>query len=325
MRIRPLVEEFEAVLASGSVARRIDILARIADLFIHGAERYSKDQIDLFGDVMIRLVRTVVAKARAELAERLAPIAQAPAHLIRMLAFDDDDAVANPVLLLSVCLAERDLVQVARTKSQRHLLAIAQRRSLSEVVTDILVERGDGHVVRSLAGHGGAQFSKAGLRRLAERRSRDGGASANELGSQLDIDRYAREGKFAETAIALSRLCEMPMPAIERALLAPDAEAVLVLAKAVGLSAATTKAILQLGAVNRGSSATKSKPVRNHEQALQGFDRLRPESAQRVLGFFRACVKKPAEPSGQDPEKARPGLDPGRKPIFRKDHVPSNI
>jgi Uncharacterised protein conserved in bacteria (DUF2336) len=297
MRTRPLVEEFEAALASGSVARRIDILARITDLFICGAERYSKDQIDLFDDVMTRLVRTVVAKARAEVAERLAPIAKAPAHLIRALALDEDAAVANPVLSRSECLAERDLLEAGRTKSQQHLLAITRRRSLSEAVTDVLVERGDRDVMKSLVRHRGAQFSKAGLRRLAERQSRDGGdALATELGSRLDIDRYAREGKFAETVIALSQLCQMPIPAIERVLLKPDAEAVLVLAKAAGLSTATTRALLQLRGANRGMATKEGIPAKNLEQALLRFDRLPPESAQRVLGFFRTRVKKPAEP-----------------------------
>lgn len=297
MRTRPLVQEFEAALASGSVARRTEILARITDLFIHGADRYSMDQIDLFGDVMMRLVRTVVAKARADVAKRLAPIAKAPSHLIRTLAFDDDAAVANPVLSQSECLTEQDLLEAARTKSQRHLLAIARRRSLSEAVTDILVEHGDDDVARSLAGHSGAQFSQAGLRSLADRRSRDKGVSGTEFGSRLDIDRHAREGKFAETVIALSRLCEMPIPAIERALLAPGAEAVLVLAKAAGLSTATTKAVLQLRRAGHGMPARENSSAKNLEQALLRFDRLRLESAQRVLGFFRTRVRKPAEPS----------------------------
>lgn len=294
MRTRPLVEEFEAALASGNVARRIDILARITDLFISGVERYSKDQIDLFDDVMTRLVRTVVAKTRAEVAERLAPIAKAPSHLIRVLALDDSITVAGPVLSRSACLAERDLLEAARTKSQHHLLAIAQRLLLSEAVTDILVERGDRDVVRSLVRHSGARFSKSGLHRLVDR-SRTDEALVSELGSRLDVGRYAREGKFAETVAAFAQLTEMPIEAIERVLLKPDAEAVLVLAKAAGLSAATTKAVLQLREANRGTSARQCLPAKNLEQALLRFDRMPRESAQRVLNFFRTRVKKPAE------------------------------
>ncbi len=45
---------------------------------------------------MARLVTTIEAKARAKLAHRLAPIANAPANVIHMLAFDDDIEVAQP-------------------------------------------------------------------------------------------------------------------------------------------------------------------------------------------------------------------------------------
>jgi uncharacterized protein (DUF2336 family) len=297
MRSRPLVEEFEAALASGSVRRRIDILERITDLFIGGARHYSKDQIDLFDDVMTRLVRTVVAKTRIEMAERLAPIANAPAHLIRVLAFDDDAEVAGPVLSQSARLADRDLLQAARIASQRHLLAIARRASLSEAVTDILIERGDRDVVRSLVRHTGARFSKTGLHRLVDR-SRSDEALVTELGSRLDVGRFAREGKFAETVVAFAQLSGMPIETIERILLKPEAEAILILAKAAGLSTATARAVLQLRRTTRGlpASAGAGMPTKALEQALQRFDGLQRESAERVLSFFRIRVKKPAEP-----------------------------
>ena len=44
------------------------------------------------------------------------------------------------------------------TQSQQHLLAIAQRNALSEQVTDVLVERGDRDVVRSVAQNDRARF-----------------------------------------------------------------------------------------------------------------------------------------------------------------------
>jgi uncharacterized protein (DUF2336 family) len=295
MRSRPLVEEFEVALASGSVSRRIDILERITDLFISGAKHYSKDQIDLFDDVMTRLVRTVVAKTRIEVAKRVAPVANAPAHLIRVLAFDDHAEVAGPVLAQSTCLAESDLLQAARTASQQHLLAIAQRPSLNEAMTDILVERGNRDVVRSLVRHAGARFSKAGLHRLVDR-SRSDEALVTELGSRLDVGRYAREGKFAETVVAFAQLSGMPIETIERMLLEPESEAVLILAKATGLSTATTGAVLQLRRTTRCRSASENLPAKTLEKALQRFDGLQRESAERVLSFFRTRVKKSAEP-----------------------------
>lgn len=134
MRTSSLAEELEAVAASGSAARRSDILSRITDLFVHDAGRYSPDQVRLFGDVMARLARGMDAPARARLAERLAPIAIAPANVIAMLASDDDATVAGPVLLQSKRFSEHDLLLVAGSKGQPHLSALAARKDRKSVV-----------------------------------------------------------------------------------------------------------------------------------------------------------------------------------------------
>src|SRR5262249_8419728 len=66
-----------------------------------------------------------------------------------------------------------DLVANASNKSQQHLAAIAERKSLSEAVTEVLVARGDRHVVQSVARNTGAPFSDAGFRMLVKRSSGD--------------------------------------------------------------------------------------------------------------------------------------------------------
>jgi uncharacterized protein (DUF2336 family) len=110
---------------------------------------------------------------RAKLAHRLAPIANAPLNTIHMLAFDDDIEVAATVLSQSERLDENALLASAGSKSQQHLFAIAQRKSLSEAVTDMLVERGDREVVHSVVKNSGARFSDAGFRMLVKRSAGD--------------------------------------------------------------------------------------------------------------------------------------------------------
>ena len=188
MRSLPLLDELEGALASGNINRRIDILTRITDLFINGANSYSEDQVGVFDDIMARLVNTIEAKVRAKLAHRLAPIANAPTNVIHMLAFDNDIEVASPVLAQSPRLDDRDLVTAGRNKSQQHLFAIAQRLALSETVTDVLVERGDRDVVHSVVRNVGARFSDAGFRMLVRRAAGDD-ALATEVGLRSDIPR----------------------------------------------------------------------------------------------------------------------------------------
>jgi len=48
-------------------------------------------------------------------------------------------------------LTTPDLIDIAARKSQPHLLAISNRSSLSEDLTDVLIERGDREVISKLA------------------------------------------------------------------------------------------------------------------------------------------------------------------------------
>jgi uncharacterized protein (DUF2336 family) len=112
----------------------------------------------------------------------------APQGVIRMLAFDDDIEVARPVLTTSERLDDADLVANASNKSQHHLAAIAERRSLSEAVTEVLVTRGDRQVVRSVARNAGARFSDAGFRMLVQRSSKDD-TLAMHVGARRDLPR----------------------------------------------------------------------------------------------------------------------------------------
>jgi hypothetical protein len=183
-----LIDELESALAAGTNAQRIAMLARITDLFVEGASRYSAGQINLFDEVIGKLATAIEAKARAKLATRLAPMPNAPGGVIRMLAFDDDIEVARPVLSTSERIEEADLVANAHSKSQQHLAAIAQRRSLSEGLTEVLVARGDRQVVHTVAKNTGARFSDAGFRMLVKRSTGDD-ALALQIGERRDVPR----------------------------------------------------------------------------------------------------------------------------------------
>src|ERR1700726_4590242 len=156
-----LLDELESVMASGTIGRRIEILTSVTDLFINGAPHFSEDQVGVFDDVMVRLMVTIEARARAKLAQRLASIANAPSNVIQLLAAEDDIEVARPVLVRSQRLSEETLLATAASKSQQHLYAITQRDALSEALTDVLVERGDRDVVNAVVKNHGARFSDA--------------------------------------------------------------------------------------------------------------------------------------------------------------------
>ncbi len=168
-----LLDELQATLAHGTVARRVETLRRVTDLFINGAVDFSDDQIALFDDVFQCLILHIENSAKALLSNRLAPIDRAPPLTIRALAFDDLIEVAAPVLSRSERLDDEALIETARNKSQAHLMAISTRRMLSGAVTDVLVLRGNDEVVHSTVNNPGAEFSERGFTRLVNRAEGD--------------------------------------------------------------------------------------------------------------------------------------------------------
>src|ERR1043165_8525662 len=168
-----LLDELQSTLAHGTVARRVETLRRVTDLFINGAVDYSDEQVGLFDDVFQCLIDQIETSARMLLPTPLAPIATAPPLTIRALAFDDIIEVAGPVLSQSARLDDKTLIENARSKSQAHLLAISHRKQLSGAVTDVLVQRGNDEVVQSTVNNPGAEFTERGFTRLVNRAEND--------------------------------------------------------------------------------------------------------------------------------------------------------
>jgi uncharacterized protein (DUF2336 family) len=145
----------------------------VTDLLLNHAGQYSPEQIELFDDVLLRLVGHIETRVLAELGERLGPVATAPIGVIRHLANHDEITVAGPVLKDSKRLSSPDLVEIASVKSQDHLLAISQRAEIDETVTDVLVDRGNREVARNVAVNSGARFSPTGFATLVRRAEHD--------------------------------------------------------------------------------------------------------------------------------------------------------
>ena len=182
----PLISELEDAVRHGSQEKRVRALRGITDLFLGTKERLSEEQIDVFDEVLCHLITRMEARALIELSERLAPINNAPTNAIHTLAVDDEIAIAGPVLTLSDRLTTPDLVEIATAKSQSHLLAISKRSSLNESLTDVLVARGDSHVITSLVENAGAKLSEKAYADLVDKTEADE-LLLEKLGLRLDI------------------------------------------------------------------------------------------------------------------------------------------
>ena len=206
-----LLPELEEVVQHGSAEKRAETLRRITTLFIDGAAVFSNDHVALFDDVIGYLIEEIEAKALAELARRLAPVANAPESVVRTLAENDDIAVAGPVLK-HASLDDPKLMQIAGSKGQAHLLALAGRASVSEALADIIVARGDRDVARSIATNAKAKLSDNAFTTLVKRAEQDG-VLAEKVGLRTDIPpRLFRQLLIQATDVVQKRLLAQAKP-----------------------------------------------------------------------------------------------------------------
>ncbi|HEY0849927.1 MAG TPA: DUF2336 domain-containing protein [Bradyrhizobium sp.] len=166
-----IADEIEAAIG-GSTAKCIETARRVTDLFLASAGHYDSEQIELFNSVLERLVKAIELRsivdisarmALADMSAQLAPIAQAPPTVIRQLAGNDEISIAAPVLQESARLGDDDLIEIAQSKSEPHLLAISGRWWLKEAVTDALLSRRFPSVSRRVVGNPGARISAGGF------------------------------------------------------------------------------------------------------------------------------------------------------------------
>jgi len=167
-----IFDEVETSISIGSAEKRLETIKRVTDLCLSFTGSLNSEQIDLFDDVLERLIKTIEIRAIADVSARialaemsvqLAPIAQAPPSVIRRLARNDEIAVAGPVLTESPRLSTEDLVEIAEAKGEQHLLAISGRWWLKEVITDALLARQYPAVSRRIVNNPGARVSAAGF------------------------------------------------------------------------------------------------------------------------------------------------------------------
>ncbi len=216
--VQSIVEEVEAALSTGSTDKRLETMRRVTDLFLSSAGSYNSEQIELFDNVLERLIKTIEIRAIADVSDRialaelsaqLATVSQAPPSVVRRLARNNEIKIAGPVLRESARLSAEDLIEVAQTKSEQHLLAVARRWWLKEVVTDALLARRYPSVSRRIVNNPGARLSAGGFAIVVAQAESDP-ELAVETGIRVDLppalrDRLLRSATEAVRMRLLSR------------------------------------------------------------------------------------------------------------------------
>jgi hypothetical protein len=149
-------------------------------------------------------------------------------------------------------------------------LAAANPHAAAEIQTVVTGVTGDLH-----SRFGPATRDYFAARRLIEEMSRNGTLTEDAVRG------FARERKFEEVTAALALLSGLPVDVVERALLDDSREMVVIVAKAVKLSWATTQSLLVL-CHDGGMSA------HDLESARKNFSVLSDATARQVVGYDKA-------------------------------------
>ena len=183
---KQLIDQFNTALGKVSSEEQLVVQRQVADLLLSSTAPYSERQVAIFNDVMNGLIERIDRPALLELIGRLAAADHAPSAVIGRLSSNEDITIAGPMLEQSKVLTDEDLVEIAKTKGQAHLLAIAGRAHVSEIVTDALVDRGNVDVTQKMVTNDGARLSELGFVKVVHE-ARSDEALATALAGRDDV------------------------------------------------------------------------------------------------------------------------------------------
>ena len=204
-----------------SSEKRRELLREVTDLFLADDEAYSTVERDHFGAIMGRLAKDMEVAVRTDLAHTLAALPTAPRAIIQQLA-NDEFRVAHEVIEKSPVLEDQDLVEIAHSKGQEYLEAIAVRPKVSPVVSDALVDRGNDNVLVRLVSNAGAVLSRGAIEKVVERSEGNETLQTPLIARQdLPVDLLNEMFSFVSTNLRthiIQKIDGLPQDVLDRAL-----------------------------------------------------------------------------------------------------------
>lgn len=149
---------------TGSRARRA-LLKRLADVVSLPASRVNAFERAVTADLLVEMLRLAAPEDRLKVAQRIAPLAEIPDSLVRLLLKDD---CGSAELLLAECaaLTDSDLIACAQDAGLEQRFAMAGRRGLPPSVCDALTARMEGAVIERLLRNPAASLSQIAIEEI---------------------------------------------------------------------------------------------------------------------------------------------------------------
>jgi uncharacterized protein (DUF2336 family) len=144
---------------------RATLLKRLADVVCLPASRINAFERAMTSDLLVELLRDASLVERERVSRRLALAGDPPGPLARLL-LRDALSVARPLLEEAAQLGDADLIACLYQAGPEHRRLIAQRRGVSEIVTDALIDMDEEVVAEALLRNDLARLSHHGVEHL---------------------------------------------------------------------------------------------------------------------------------------------------------------
>ncbi|NKB21632.1 MAG: DUF2336 domain-containing protein [Alphaproteobacteria bacterium] len=153
------------LLDEPSAANREDAALKVASAY--SAEELSDEERNIAEDIIRVMTQDAEVRVRAALAENLKEYSGLSHDIAKKLA-GDVDSVALPVIQFSEVLTDDDLLEIVRNEGAAKQTAVAGRVSVSEQVSEALVDTGNEDVVVTLVSNDGAQISSKSFSKVID-------------------------------------------------------------------------------------------------------------------------------------------------------------
>jgi len=160
-------QDVQRLLTDPSAENRAITAEKISGQFDTGV--LSEKERQLAEDIFRMMAHDAEERVREALARNLKDAPNLPPDVAKSLAADVSDKVALPVLQFSPALDDADLIEILRSAGEARQEAIAEQATVSQAVSDAIIDTGNEAAVAKLVGNDGADISEATLSKVADK------------------------------------------------------------------------------------------------------------------------------------------------------------
>ncbi len=154
------------LLTEPSAKTRAETARKVGSYF--AAADLSDTERAIAGDIFRAMVHDAEVRVRKALAETIKSSPDLPREVAMALARDVHD-VALPVIQSARVLTDEDLIEIIGSDDEERQKAVARRATVSEAVSDALVDTDNEAVVSTLVSNDGAEIAEATFGRVLEK------------------------------------------------------------------------------------------------------------------------------------------------------------